>query len=44
VTGRLAAFEPTEDTGRATVVVDDTGEHLELPLAEIRMARLEIEL
>lgn len=43
-TGRLEAFEPSEDAGRATVVVDDTGERLELALAEIRMARLEIEL
>lgn len=44
VVGQLEAFEPQGDTGQATVVVDDSEERWVLPLSEVRMARLEIEI
>jgi ribosome maturation factor RimP len=48
VTGRLTAFTGSEETGggpgTATVVVEKTGEELQLGLDRIRLARLEIEL
>lgn len=44
VTGRLEDFVQQGDSGQATVLVDDTEERLELPLSEVRMARLEIEI
>jgi ribosome maturation factor RimP len=49
VVGRLAAFDPTSDgdraTGGGTIRLDpDRGEALEIALADIEKARLEIEL
>ncbi len=43
VTGRLEAFE-TSGEGRIEVEVDDTQERVEIPLSEVLVARLEIEL
>ncbi|HEX4954433.1 MAG TPA: ribosome maturation factor RimP [Thermoanaerobaculia bacterium] len=43
VTGRLEAFE-TSGEGRIEVEVDETGERIEIPLPEVLVARLEIEL
>jgi len=44
VVGRLQAFAPEPAPGTVTVVEEGKGEELALPLADIRLARLEIEI
>lgn len=46
IVGRLEAFEPREDEGggRVTLVEQDSGTAYVLPLADVQLARLEIEL
>lgn len=47
VVGRLEAFRaagPEGGQGEITVIVDDGGERLDVPLADVQVARLEVEL
>lgn len=48
VVGRLEEFRPTgpegSDDGEITVTVEEGGEHLRVPLANVKVARLEIDI